>query len=65
MSDREDTRIYTVLRNHEEQYSLWLKCNEVPYGWQAVGREGQKAECLEYIKDVWKDMTPLSLRKAY
>jgi MbtH protein len=64
MPNRENARIHVVLRNDEEQYSLWLKCNEIPQGWQAVGKEGQKAECLEYIKDVWKDMTPLSLRKT-
>jgi MbtH protein len=59
----EDTKEYIVLKNHEEQYSLWLKSNEIPAGWTAVGKEGLKAECLEYIKEVWTDMTPLSLRK--
>jgi MbtH protein len=59
----DDTRVYIVLKNHEEQYSLWLKCNEIPAGWVAVGKEGLKEECLEYIGSVWKDMTPLSLRK--
>jgi hypothetical protein len=28
-----------------------------------VGKEGPKAECLAYIKEVWTDMRPLSLRK--
>jgi MbtH protein len=63
MTEDEDTRVYTVLRNHEEQYSLWLKGNDIPAGWQAVGKEGRKAECLQYVKDVWIDMRPLSLRK--
>jgi len=55
--------IHTVLVNHEGQYSLWLKRNPVPRGWQPVGREGGKAACLEYIKTVWTDMTPLSIRR--
>jgi len=55
--------IHTVLVNHEGQYSLWLKRNPVPRGWQTVGMEGEKAECLEYIKTVWTDMTPLSIRR--
>jgi MbtH protein len=28
-----------------------------------VGKEGRKPECLAYIKEVWTDMRPLSLRK--
>jgi len=28
-----------------------------------VGKTGPKAECLAYIKEVWTDMRPLSLRK--
>ncbi|HZH02261.1 MAG TPA: MbtH family NRPS accessory protein, partial [Myxococcaceae bacterium] len=32
-------------------------------GWTDVGKSGLKAECLEYIKQVWTDMRPLSLRK--
>jgi MbtH protein len=63
MNGDEDTRLYIVLKNHEEQYSLWLKSNEIPAGWQAVGVEGQKAVCLEHIKNVWTDMRPLSLRR--
>jgi MbtH protein len=63
MTKDEDTRVYTVLKNHEEQYSLWLKGNDIPGGWRAVDKEGQKAECLQYIKHVWTDMRPLSLRK--
>jgi MbtH protein len=28
-----------------------------------VGKSGTKEECLAYIKEVWTDMRPLSLRK--
>jgi uncharacterized protein YbdZ (MbtH family) len=61
--DREDTTIYKVVMNHEEQYSIWPATRENPLGWQDVGRSGSKAECLAYIKEVWTDMRPLSLRK--
>ena len=27
-------------------------------------KSGSKAECLDYIKEVWTDMRPLSLRKS-
>lgn len=61
--DREDTTIYKVVVNHEEQYSIWPDYKEMPLGWIAVGKSGLKPECLGYIKEVWTDMRPLSLQK--
>ncbi len=61
--DREDTTTYRVVVNHEEQYSIWPEYKEVPPGWKDVGKVGLKADCLAFIKDVWTDMRPLSLRK--
>jgi MbtH protein len=60
--DQEDTRIYVVVMNHEEQYSIWLKGKQIPGGWKTVEKEGLKTECLEYIDKTWTDMRPLSLR---
>lgn len=62
-NDEEDTT-YKVLVNHEEQYCIWPDFSAVPAGWKQVGPTGAKAECLAYIKEVWTDMRPLSLRKA-
>jgi MbtH protein len=59
----EDTRTYVVLVNHEEQYSLWLADRDIPRGWTAVGEPGSREACLEYVKEVWADITPLSLRR--
>jgi MbtH protein len=64
MQDDEDNREYIALVNEEEQYSLWLAELPVPQGWKQVGKRGLKQECLDYIKQVWTDMRPLSLRKA-
>ncbi|HXM55488.1 MAG TPA: MbtH family NRPS accessory protein [Candidatus Dormibacteraeota bacterium] len=61
--DEEDDRIYKVVINHEEQYSIWFADREPPAGWREVGKEGRKDECLAYINEVWTDMRPLSLRK--
>lgn len=63
-NEEEDKTIYNVVVNHEEQYSIWPTDREIPRGWNAVGKTGLKQECLEYIKEVWTDMRPLSLRKA-
>jgi len=54
---------YTVVVNHEEQYSIWFADRELPLGWKEVGKTGSKEECLSYIEEVWTDMRPLSLRK--
>lgn len=61
--EAEDTRTYVVLVNHEEQYSLWLQGKEPPLGWSVVGQPGSREECLAYVKEVWTDMRPLSLRQ--
>jgi MbtH protein len=61
--EQEDTAIYKVVVNHEEQYSIWPADREVPLGWRDAGKTGLKDECLAYIKEVWTDMRPLSLRR--
>jgi MbtH protein len=63
MNEQEDTTIYNVVVNHEEQYSIWPVDRDLPAGWRAVGKSGSRQECLDYIKEVWTDMRPLSLRK--
>jgi MbtH protein len=61
--ETEDTTTYKLVVNHEEQYSIWPADKEIPLGWRDVGKTGTKAECLAYVKEVWTDMRPLSLRK--
>ena len=65
MSDQEieDSMTYQVVANDEEQYSIWPADKPIPAGWRAAGPSGPKSECLAYIKEVWTDMRPLSLRK--
>jgi len=61
--EAEDNRTYKVVVNHEEQYSIWFSERPNPLGWNDVGKSGTKQECLNYIKEVWLDITPLSVRK--
>ena len=61
--EEEDDQTYKVVINHEEQYSIWPVDRENALGWNDVGKEGDKQECLDYIEEVWTDMRPLSLRK--
>jgi MbtH protein len=62
-ADREDTMMYKVVVNHEEQYSIWAADRANPLGWRDEGKTGLKAECLSYISQVWTDLRPLSLRR--
>jgi MbtH protein len=61
--EKEDTTIYKVVVNHEEQYSIWPAERDNPLGWRDAGKRVTKTECLDYVKEVWTDMRPLSLRK--
>ncbi|MFE4625554.1 MbtH family protein [Streptomyces mirabilis] len=61
--DIEDSTVYKVVLNHEEQYSIWPVDRENPNGWRDEGTSGSKEECLSHIDKVWTDMRPLSLRR--
>jgi MbtH protein len=63
MADEQDTTIYKVVVNHEEQYSIWPAAREDPPGWTDAGKQGTRDECTAYIQEVWTDMRPLSLRR--
>jgi MbtH protein len=63
MHEEQKEMQYKVVVNHEEQYSIWFAERELPLGWREAGKSGTKEECLTYIKTVWTDMRPLSLRK--
>ena len=60
----DDNKIYKVVINHEEQYSIWPADRENPLGWMDTGFSGNRTDCMERIKEIWTDMRPLSLRKA-
>lgn len=61
MSDGD--KLYKVVRNDEDQYSIWFADMNIPEGWHDVGKKGHKQECLDYIEDNWSDMRPLSIRE--
>ncbi len=55
---------YRVVKNDEEQYSIWPADGNHPAGWHATGYEGTKDACLAHIDEVWTDMRPRGLRQA-
>jgi len=62
MFEDDDRRSYLVVRNDEDQYSIWPRTHPLPAGWQATGEAGTKTECLDHIALVWTDLRPKSLR---
>jgi len=63
MSDDVDEGTYRVVRNDEEQYSIWAADRELPNGWYAEGTRGTRSMCLDHIGRIWTDMRPASLRR--
>ncbi|QOY92801.1 MbtH family NRPS accessory protein [Massilia sp. UMI-21] len=57
-----DSRVYIVLVNDEEQYSLWPRNQDVPAGWRSIDFSGTKDECMKHVDEIWTDMRPKSLR---
>ncbi|MFE9694031.1 MbtH family protein [Micromonospora sp. NPDC005806] len=55
---------FVVVRNDEEQYSIWPAGREIPAGWHDAGFTGTRADCLAHVDEVWTDMRPRSLREA-
>jgi MbtH protein len=54
----DEARQYEVVRNHEDQYSIWPQELAVPDGWSTVGFAGDKRSCLARIDEVWTDLRP-------
>jgi MbtH protein len=55
---------FYVLRNDEDQYSLWPTFADVPEGWQVTFGESTRADCVAFVEEQWTDMRPRSLREA-
>ncbi|KAF0811650.1 Enterobactin biosynthesis protein YbdZ [Andreprevotia sp. IGB-42] len=59
----QESMLYYVVINAEEQYSIWPENQAMPAGWLAQGDPDSKTACLAFIKTAWTDMRPLGLRK--
>ncbi len=64
LSAEDDTMLYKVVKNDEDQYGIWPADRENALGWTDAGKTCTKAECVAWIGEVWTDMRPESLRKA-
>jgi MbtH protein len=48
-----------VLKNDQQQYSLWPAFCAVPAGWQPVFGPGPQADCLSWLNENWHDNRPV------
>jgi MbtH protein len=54
--------MFNVVKNHENQYSIWSDDQSVPDGWELQGIHGTREQCLEHVRTHWVEMTPASLK---
>lgn len=57
-----ESQKYYVVKNKEEQFSIWFEQQEVPKGWEVVTDAMEKPHCLEFITQNWTDLRPASIR---
>lgn len=55
---------FLVLRNHEDQRSLWPAFAAVPAGWEVEHGPDSRQACLDHVTRTWTDMRPRSLVEA-
>lgn len=57
----DDTGLFLVLVNDEEQRSIWPEFVKVPDGWRCEHGPADKLSCTEFVKANWIDLRPKSL----
>ncbi|MDF7759296.1 MbtH family protein [Kosakonia cowanii] len=57
-----ESLIFTVLVNQENQHALWPEFIQIPDGWEPTFGPAARAECLQYIEQNWTDIKPRSLQ---
>ncbi|WP_410643346.1 AMP-binding protein [Amycolatopsis sp. lyj-346] len=61
--DRPATGKFVVVRNDEQEFSVWPVETPPPAGWTPMGTTGSEDECLDHIGRSWTDMRPRSVRE--
>jgi MbtH protein len=59
----DDDARYLVVRNDEEQYSIWPADRSIPAGWHETGFAGPRTACLSHVDEVWTDIRPKRVRE--
>ncbi|WP_221797922.1 MbtH family protein [Oceanobacter mangrovi] len=51
---------FTVLRNHQQQYSLWPQFAAQPAGWSLCFGPASQQQCIEWVEQHWQDIRPMA-----
>ncbi len=57
-----DGEVFRVIRNAEEQCSLWPAGQLIPAGWSSVHGPASREDCTQWVDTHWQDLRPRSLR---
>ncbi|WP_329044947.1 MbtH family protein [Amycolatopsis sp. NBC_01488] len=57
----DETGTFHVVVNAEGQHALWPVFAELPDGWDRVHGPENRAACLAYVEENWRDLRPRSL----
>lgn len=52
---------HTVLRDDEDQHSLWPAFAPAPEGWTVPPGPGHRDECMAHVREQWADLRPRSV----
>lgn len=52
-------QVCLVLKNQQQQYSLWPAFRALPAGWHSVFGPQPQAECLSWLNANWRDIRPV------
>ncbi|WP_261571095.1 YqcI/YcgG family protein [Frankia gtarii] len=56
-------KLFKVVVNHEDQYSVWPQDRRNALGWFDTSVVGTRQECLDSVALTWTDMRPRRLRR--
>jgi MbtH protein len=59
----DDQASYLVLKNEENQRSIWPGFVEVPGGWDVEFGPDARDKCVAFVAENWTDMRPASLAR--
>ncbi|MGN0921090.1 MAG: MbtH family protein [Cellvibrio sp.] len=56
----DETANFYVLKNANEQYSLWPVFATIPQGWESIFGPTQRDACLTFIEENWTSINPFA-----
>ena len=55
----DESILFLVLVNTQQQYSIWPKILPIPDGWRSVHGPISRQHCMDWLKARWTDLRPI------